>query len=176
MAWTDILEILKYTIPALIVFLTSYLIIRSYISGEIEKKNLEVRMNNYKEALPIRLQAYERLTLFLERVTPVSMIQRVNKQGMNSRDLQMALLANIRLEFEHNLAQQIYVSSEAWILINEVKDEISAVINRVAASLPEHASGKDLSRGVFEFYINNEQAMPTQKALDKLKAEVRKIF
>ncbi|HAP01931.1 MAG TPA: hypothetical protein DCQ93_08420 [Bacteroidetes bacterium] len=176
MAWTDILEILKYTLPSIVVFLTAYFILKTYLQSEYEKKQLEVRIDNFKAALPIRLQAYERLALLLERISPNNLIHRVNKQGMNARDLQLALISNIRLEFEHNQAQQIYVSGATWMMIVQVKEEIVSIINRVAVDLPESATSKDLSRRILEYFINNEQSMPTQKALDVLKAEVKKIY
>jgi hypothetical protein len=176
MTFTDVLDILKYTIPALITFFTAYVILKLFIEGERKQKELEVRAAHYKDSLPLRLQAYERLTLFLERITPTNLISRVNKPGMNSRDLQLSLISNIRMEFEHNLAQQIYISASSWMMIVQVKEEIVSIVNRVSSELPEAASGKDLSRAIIEYFINNEQVMPTQKALDTLKTEVKKIF
>src|SRR4030095_12832204 len=176
MQWTDILEILKYILPSIIVLLASYLVLKVFLDSEKDRKDMELRAQHYKDSLPIRLQAYERLTLFLERITPTNLIQRVNKPGMNARDLQLALISNIRLEFEHNLSQQIYISSPAWMMIVQVKEEIVSIINRVATDLPENATGKDLRRAIIEYFINNEQVMPTQKALDTLKTEAKKIF
>jgi len=176
MVWTDILEILKYTIPAVVVLVTAYLILKTFLQAEHEKRQLEVRVENYQASLPIRLQAYERLTLFLERISPNNLIHRVNKPGMNARDLQLALISNIRMEYEHNLAQQIYVSGNTWMMIVQVKEEIVSIINRCAVELPEAAQGKELSRRILEYFINNEQAMPTQKALDTIKIEVKKIY
>src|SRR6185369_7384282 len=102
MSWTDVLDILKYTLPSVITFFTAYTILKLFLSSEREKRELEIRAAHYKDSLPIRLQAYERLVIFLERITPSSLFQRVNKPGMSALDLQKALIANIRLEFEHN--------------------------------------------------------------------------
>ncbi|MFI5135644.1 MAG: hypothetical protein ACHQD9_07305, partial [Chitinophagales bacterium] len=109
MNWTDVLDILKYVVPSIITFLTAYVVLKLFLGGEKDRKELEVRAAHYKDALPIRLGAYERLTLLLERITPTNLLQRVNKPGMTSLDLQKALISNIRMEFEHNLSQQIYV-------------------------------------------------------------------
>jgi len=176
MQWSDFLDILKYILPSVVVLITAYLILKTFLQSEHEKKQLEVRVENYKTSLPIRLQAYERLTLLLERISPNNLIHRVSKPGMNARDLQFALISNIRMEFEHNLAQQIYVSGNTWMMIVQVKEEIVSIINRCAVDLPEAAQGKDLSRRILEYFINNEQSMPTQKALDTIKAEVKKIY
>jgi hypothetical protein len=176
MNWTDITDILKYTLPSLITFFTAYTVLRLFLSGEKERHELQVRAAHYKDSLPVRLQAFERLTIFLERITPTSLLQRVNKPGMSALELQKTLIASIRLEFEHNLSQQIYVSPEAWGIIVQVKEEMVGIINKVAGNTPDIATGKDLSRAVLEYFINNDQVMPTQKALDTLKTEVRKIY
>jgi hypothetical protein len=176
MDWADVLDILKYTLPSLITFLTAYVILKLFLSGEKERKELEVRASFYKDSLPVRLGAYERLTLFLERIAPTNLLQRVNKPGMTAVDLQRALISNIRMEFEHNLSQQIYVTAETWMMIVQVKEEIVGIVNKVASDVPQTASGKDLSRAIIEYFITSEQVMPTQKALDTLKVEVKKIY
>ena len=176
MTWTDVLDILKYTIPSLITFLTAYAVLKIFVTGERDRRDLEIRAAHYKDALPIRLQAFERLVIFLERITPTSLLQRVNKSGMTALDLQKALISNIRLEFEHNLSQQIYVSHETWGMLVQVKEELVGIINKVALGIPDSATGKDLSRAILEYFIDNDQVMPTQKALDTLKMEVRKIY
>ena len=172
----SIFQILMYCVPALIVFLTDYLLITSFFKNETQKRHYDIRAANQKYTLPIRLQAYERLTLFLERISPNNIIPRIRKPEMSARDLQLAVLTAIRNEYEHNLSQQIYVSPEAWGIVTSVKEEIISIINRAGSSLPMDASNADLSRKIFEYFINTEQALPSQKALDILKAEVRRIY
>lgn len=172
----EILEILKYTVPGLVVFAAVYFTLNSFMASENKRKNMELRATYFREALPVRLQAYERLTLFLERISPNNLIGRVNKPDMTARELQLALLQNIKLEYEHNLSQQLYVSPSTWVMIVQTKEEITSIINRVAFELPPTATGKDLSRKILEYFISAEQAIPTQKALDTLKQEVSKIF
>jgi len=176
MAFTDVLEILKYTLPGLVVFAAVYFTLDSYLASENKRKNMELRASYFRESLPIRLQAYERLTLFLERISPINLVSRVNKPEMTARELQLSMLQNIKMEYEHNLAQQLYVSPQTWLLIVQTKEEILSIINRVAFDLPPTATGKDLSRRLLEFFISSEQAIPTQKAIDTLKQEVSKIF
>lgn len=176
MSWTDVLDILKYILPSIITFLTAYVVLKLFLAGEKDRKELEVRANHYKDSLPIRLGAFERLTILLERISPTNLLQRVNKPGMSALDLQKALISNIRLEFEHNISQQIYVSPETWMMIVQVKEELVGIINKVATDIPQTATGKDLSRAILEYFISNDQVMPTQKALDTLKTEVKKIY
>lgn len=173
---TSGLEILKYILPSLVVLLASLFTLRSFLDSEYKRRELEFRVQHYKDSLPIRLQAYERLTLFLERISPSNIISRTNKPDMYARDLQIALIQTIRSEYEHNLSQQIYVSSEVWQLIVNTKEEIVGIVNSASVGLPETALGKDLGRRILEYFINNDKAIPTQKALEALKAEVRKIY
>lgn len=176
MQFTDVLEILKYTIPGLVVFAAVYYTLNSYLASENKRKNMEIRSLHFRESLPIRLQAYERMTLFLERISPNNLIARTNKPDMTAHELHMTLLQNIRLEYDHNLTQQLYISPDSWLMIVQVKEEIISIINRVALEVPPQAPSKELSRKIIEYFINSEQTIPTQKALNTLKQEVSKIF
>ncbi len=137
---------------------------------------MEIRSMYFRESLPIRLQAYERMTLFLERISPNNLIARLNKPDMTAHELHLTLIQNIKLEYDHNLTQQLYISPDTWIMIVQVKEELISIINRVAIDIPPQAASKELSRKIIEYFINSEQTIPTQKALNTLKHEVTKIF
>ena len=70
------------------------------------------------------MRAYERIVLFLERTQPNSILMRQNLTKMNCLQLQTTLLKQIREEFEHNVAQQLYVSREAWALVCNAKESL----------------------------------------------------
>jgi hypothetical protein len=173
---TTILEMLKYVIPAFVVFLTAFVMVKLYLDKDYDRRQFEMRVQNQKESLPIRLQAYERLALFLERISPNNIIQRVRKPNMTAKELHIALVQTIRMEFEHNLSQQIYVTPETWSMICFTKDEVIKIINLTSAALPPEASSMHLSKSILEYFIENEEPMPTQKAMDLIKLEVRKIY
>lgn len=172
----QVLEILKYTLPGLVVFAAVYFTLDSYLASENKRRNMEIRALYFRETLPIRLGAYERMTLFLERISPNYLISRLNKPEMNARELHMLILQNIKMEYEHNLSQQLYIAADTWLMIVQVKEEIISIINHVAMEVPPVASSKDLSRSILEYFINSEDMIPTQKALNTLKQEVTKIF
>lgn len=172
----EFLEILKYVLPSLVVFLTAYLVLRSYLKNDHDKELLRLRMDSRNDMLNLRLHAYERLTLFLERINPTSILLRMNIHQLTAKQLQKELLMSIRVEFEHNLSQQIYVSAETWGAVKVVKDEIIKSVNLVTASLPPEASGMDLSKRLLEFFRRSEDVIPTERALEIIKAEVRKIY
>ncbi len=171
----EILEILKYTLPALIVFLTSWLLVRSFINREIQSRKMEAVLQNQKTITPLRLQAYERITLFLERISPENLLMRVNQPGMNCQQLQTQLLSIIRAEFEHNLSQQIYMTSRAWEVIKNAKNNTIKLINTTAGELKPDAPALDLSKGILEKIMEMESS-PSNAAIEFLKKEINQVL
>jgi hypothetical protein len=176
MAFTDLLDILKYTLPALMVFLTAYFLLTRYIAKDATLKALEIKMKRDKEIVMLRLQAYERLALFLERMNPASVVARVRTPDMLASELQYAMVKSIREEYEHNLSQQVYISSNTWGLIVASKDEIIKTINLIGTQLPHESSSGQLINALFTGISNTNAPLPTEQALEFLKAECRELF
>lgn len=170
------LEILKYTLPSLVVFLTAYFLVNNALTHIIKKTELERRLGFQKDSLPLRLQAYERLTIFLERNQLSSLAMRALDSGYSLREYQGLLIETVRTEFEHNLSQQLYVTEQAWIAVRFVKDDTIRMINMVAASLPPDASSKDLAQKLLEVYGQAGHQSPAQQALDIVHQEVKGLF
>lgn len=171
----DLFEILKYTIPSLVVFTAAYFILKLFLDKETEKRDIQLHADARKISLPIRLQAYERLVLLLERIEPSAILIRINEAGMSAVDLQNALLQSIRSEFEHNLSQQLYISSHAWDLVRQAREETVQRINTMAMKLPPDASGTDLINLIL---LNDIEAgsSAVKIALEQLKTEARTNF
>ncbi len=168
-------EILLVTIPALLVFLTAYLLIRKTIENDREKRRHEIILENSKTITPVRLQAYERLTLFLERISMESLIMRTHKEGMDAKKLHSALLSTIRSEYEHNLAQQIYVSPQAWEVLKSARSNTIKLIITIAEKIPPTASSSELSKNLLEGVMEMDHE-PAKVALDFLKKEISKML
>jgi hypothetical protein len=173
---SPLLEILKFTIPSVIVFLTAYYMLTAYMRKDATEKAIEFKMRRDKEITILRLQAYERLALFLERISPYAVVSRVRTADMISNELQYAIVKNIREEFEHNLSQQVYISSDAWNLIVASKDEIIKTVNLIGNQLPNEASSSQLINALFNGIANAKAALPTEHALEFLKTECRQLF
>lgn len=171
----DILDILKYVLPSLVVLATSLLVIKKFMDAEQRKHIYEIRKENQKITTPLRLQSYERLILFLERISPENLILRVHKPGMSAKMLQSNLITIIKSEFEHNLTQQVYISSSSWEIIKKVKDDIIKAVNIAAGNIPNDAKGTDLGQKLFEVMSKLEKS-PTQVAIGILKNEIRQLF
>ncbi len=172
-------DLLFAILPALVVFATAFFAIRQFLAQDLVHRQTErltdLKKDDRKHTLPLRLQAYERLTLFLERISPGAMVLRVHKSNMTARMLHMELLATIREEFEHNVTQQIYVSDKAWQQVKMAKEETIRIINIAMEQTGDGRSGTDLTQNIFET-ASRLTHLPTQLAVLALKDEVRKLF
>ena len=164
---------LHITIAGVFMFLVAIAWLLAEFKGMKDEIRERLGINN--ETLKLRLQAYERVALLLERITPVNIIQRVSRPGLTAEELKHLLVNDIQSEFNHNLSQQIYVSHQVWSLTRAVKEQIIQLINIAYMKMPENAKGLDLSKAIFTILIEREEN-PTQKALDFLNKEVHLIF
>ncbi len=171
----DILDILKYILPSGIVFATAYFLLKAFIDNDNRKKLIEIKTNNQALINPIRLQAYERIILLLERISPGSLIMRVAQPNMTAFQFQTALIQTIRDEFEHNLSQQIYISSNAWELTRNAKEEMIKLVNIAASRLNDNATATDLGSIIFELSMQKDK-LPLNQAIEFTKKEVRQLF
>lgn len=171
--------VLVAIMPSVVVFLTAFYAIRHFLGARASEKQAErvseARADDRKQVLPLRLQAYERFTLFLERIQPGTLVLRVHRGSMSGRDLQTALVATVREEFEHNVTQQIYVSDRAWQKVKQAKEETIRLVNMSFEQVGEGTSGSDLSRKIFENTARLSHT-PSQEGLVAIKEEVRRLF
>jgi hypothetical protein len=174
--WLEVLEILKYTLPAVVVLLATFIIVRNFLSSEAKQLDMKLRRETTKDTLLLRLQAYERLMIFLERISPPNLFVRFDKEGLSAKEFQQILVASIRAEFEHNLSQQIYVSSKSWRLVSLAKDETIKIINLMSNAIPPGSSAMELSRDILKFYMEGEQQFPGEEAMLVIKDDVKRLL
>jgi hypothetical protein len=168
-------DILKITLPALIVLLTAWLVLQNLIRNDQDKRKQELILQNSRTVTPIKLQAYERIVLFLERISLESLLLRVSVQDMTAQQLHNAMLNAVRSEFEHNLSQQIYMSQQAWEVVRNARSNMIKIINSEAEKLPADSSAMTLSKKLLEKIIDLEQE-PTRAAIDFVKAEIGRMI
>ncbi|MCU0420493.1 MAG: hypothetical protein MUC38_12645 [Cyclobacteriaceae bacterium] len=169
------IDLIKILIPAGVVLYAAYLMVRAQIDKEVELRRLEVRGRSLETILPARLQAYERMTLFLERMSPQNLLMRLSNPAFSARDFQKMLLDEIRNEYNHNASQQVYMSDEVWSQIKSAKEDIVMTINEAAGSLPPEATSLDLSRKIFEQMLE-KKVDPIALAMGSLKNEIQQTF
>ena len=154
-----------------------YLIVKRWVDHRYREQLLQIKVDERQETLkvvtPIRLQAYERMALFLERIAPNSLVLRCYQPGMDLRLLQGVMTKNIRDEWEHNLSQQVYLSQPLWTRIREAKDEMVNLVNSAAVSLPDTTDPTRLAAAIFASAADRS---PVASALDTLHAELHDLF
>ncbi|MBQ9638811.1 MAG: hypothetical protein IJV22_04570 [Bacteroidales bacterium] len=155
-----------------------YLITRKYFAAEQKRLLLQMKVDERAHTLqavtPIRLGAYERMALFLERISPESLVMRNFRPGMDTKQLQSAMTQSVRSEWEHNLSQQVYLSSECWNRIREAKDEMINLVNASASNLAIDADPTSLAGNIFSSVASSK--VPTDEALEFLKDELHQLF
>lgn len=168
-------DLLKVILPAGLVLWAMYLTVSTFIKKELVQKELDIKAETTKTLLPIRLQAYERMALFLERISPNNLLIRLNGRAVNVSDFQQLMLAEIREEFSHNLSQQVYMSDQAWTTIKNAMNETVALINLSAKDLAPDAPAIELSKRIFEV-VMNKGVNSSDEALRLVKQEMREYF
>ena len=167
------LYIIGTLLVAVIVFLTAFFSMRMFIRNDERKRLLELKEHNKSVIAPIRLQAYERMAMFLERIEPNQLILRLNDGNTSNADLRVLLISSIRAEFEHNLSQQIYLSSDVWNQICNAKEETIRIINVSSGKIAQDAPGIELVTSILEQTAGQS---PIGSAMNALKEEIRLIF
>lgn len=125
----SLLEILKYSVPALIVFATVFYLFRNFLNQQYQLEGLKHRQTLGKDIIPLKLQAYERIMMLCERISLDNLSYRLVHPDMGVAELRNAMLIAIQQEYEHNVTQQVYVSENLWKIIQIAKDQMQTVIS-----------------------------------------------
>jgi len=170
-----IIDLIKITLPASLVLYAVYLVVKSFLNKEFQVGMREFKTEHAKLTLPLKLQAYERMTIFLERISPNNLIPRLNDPSYNVIQLHALIVTDIKEEYNHNLAQQIYLSDEAWHLLTKAKEELISLVNGIAHDLDNEAPSIQLAKKIFEVTIEGTTE-DSVSAMKFLKDEVRAIL
>lgn len=165
--------ILVSVLPSMIVAVAAFFIVKYFIENDQKKRVLELKFQSKSITTPVRLQAYERMALFLERIEPNQLLFRVNNPELTAAQMQAVLLSTIRSEYEHNMSQQIYISPEVWESIKRAKENVVNAINIAAGKLSPEAMAIDLDSAIFQ--ITAEES-PIAAAMKNLKKEIQTLY
>ncbi|KAA9327362.1 DUF7935 family protein [Adhaeribacter soli] len=176
MTTTELLfDLLKIILPAALLLAGMFFLVKKYVDRDYKLRLLELRMKNAETVLPIRLQAYERMTLFLERITPSNLLIRVSSSGHTASDYHRMLINDIRNEYNHNLSQQIYMTDQTWEMIQSAKENVVTLINRSYHEMQDKNKGTELAKRILETIIAQEND-PTARAISIMKKEINQVF
>ncbi len=170
------IEILKIMIPAAAVFAATFFLVKKFLDNDQKRREHELKKSVQSAITPLKIQAYERIVIFLERINPNSLVIRINKNGMVARQLHQELIVSIKSEYEHNLSQQIYLSSGAWELVKTSKEELIQLINISSSKVSPEANSSELAMMILNISSNLGKKLPSDIAIDYIKKEVAQTF
>ncbi len=160
--------VLFVILPVLILFGAIYLLFRQFFQNQFKLQLAQANRSQNDSSARYKLQAYERLMLFCERIAIKNLLLRLQSSNMSARDLQSALVLSVQQEFEYNLSQQLYVSTQLWTIIELAKNQIIEIVTHVSANVPANASAEELSRQLVLF-VESQKHSP----IDTAKAAIR---
>ncbi|MDB5242870.1 MAG: hypothetical protein JWP57_3495 [Spirosoma sp.] len=168
-------DFLKLIVPAGLVLYGMYLTVKLLLEREADKHLFEVNTRYTDTVVPVRLQAYERMVLFLERISPNNLLLRLSGSSTTALEFQQRLLQEVRDEYNHNLSQQVYMSQEVWDQIQAAMNDVTTLINQASGDTRPDAPALDLSKKIFERIIEKDR-LPTANALKAVKEEIQAMF
>lgn len=170
-----IFQIALIIIPAGAVLLMAIFFLRKEAAKEFRNANIELKTDRQKFFLPHRAEAYQRAVLLMERIHPNSLVMRLHNPGLPAMAMQAKLLESIREEYEHNIAQQLYIAPATWELVKKSKEETVKIINLAGQQMEPTSLGMDLSGKIFEI-VAEVGVMPTEIAVQALKNDLQQLF
>jgi hypothetical protein len=176
MDWQKIVEqSIALLFPLIVIFLFVYYMLKSFFDQFEQQRKQELKVKFTDKTLPLKLQAYERLTIFLERIRPESLVLRNSRQGLNVFELQKAMVDSIREEFEHNLSQQIYVSDKAWAMVSAARLSMVKLIGETASQYKPDEAHVDYATDILEEYASVSDD-PVTLAINYLRVEAKEFL
>lgn len=186
---SELMEFIKIIIPTIAILIVVYIMMKEFTRQNSkqfdflkdEQQLLKAKMESERKAnagktlMPLRFQAYERMSLFLERINPPNLLTRVMKPKINVGTLHASLLATIRDEYEHNMSQQLYISDTAWELVKAAKEDVVRLVNSAAAKFVPEDDASEFAQEIITNGFNNKNN-PIDKALVALKEDIRENF
>jgi len=173
--YTYLFDILKLAVAGIGVVWFAYYLIKPYLQQSERKTLIELKKIYSTQTLPLRLQAYERVILLIERINPTNMLVRLNAPSYTAEELQSIVINEVRNEFQHNITQQIYVSAQAWAVLRKIKDDTINLVTNCTRALPAEATGMDLSRMVLT-QLSQLEENPYDIAASMIKKELEPLF
>lgn len=173
------MEYITYIVVALVPAAAILLVVRNFLQKfndrAIIRLESELKLERQKFFLEPRADAYQRIVLLLERISPNSLVMRLHNSNKLATLFQTELLNTIRTEFDHNVAQQLFISQNSWDLVLKSKEETIKIINVAAQSLEADATATDLSSKIFEI-VAEVGELPTEIAIKAIKKEFQTLF
>jgi hypothetical protein len=171
----ELIEISKYILPLVVLLIAVLMILNHFAKKEKTKLKYDLIKSNNKLITPVKLQAYERIVLFLERIRPDALALRLTKPKMTSKQIQLQMLSTVRSEFNHNLSQQLYLTDDTWAAVVYAKEQITRMINLAGTKVDPNTVSQGFISVLIEIY-NDAETKPTETSVQIVKKEAAQFF
>ncbi|WP_107830988.1 hypothetical protein ABZR88_22370 [Mucilaginibacter yixingensis] len=175
MLFSVLVEVFKYAVAGILVLFAALYLFKPYLNNQEKFKLIEFRRAQAAQTLPMRLQAYERLILLIDRINPANMLIRLNANAYSAAELHSLIINEVRNEYQHNVTQQLYVSPASWTVAKRIKADTTNLVNNVARTLPGDATGLDLGRAILT-QLSQAEIDPYDAAAQLIRADVTELF
>lgn len=152
-----------------------YYILKGDIQRFFNLKTIELNKETRTHILPLRLQAHERLIIFVDRINPANLLVRLHQQGIDLATLQAGVLSEVRAEYQHNITQQLYVDPVTWGVVRKLKDDTIGMINNAVQGLPAGSNGIELSKAILQHMATIDEN-PYDLTLELIKKDIARLF
>jgi len=169
------IEIVKFIVPSLVVFGITYAMLSKFMDDDYRAKLMELKKENSNTLIPLKLQAYERLTIYLDRISPDTLVLRMADPQMNATQFKHLLIKTINDEFTHNVSQQIYVSTQAWKIVKAVREQVILAVENSYKDMKETSKSTDLGKAILQDMMVRKDN-PCYVAIEFLKKEIELVF
>ncbi len=174
-SWDIFIETMQYMVPALVVFLVTYFTLKKMLDEDYRRKELELKSKRSTDLTPMKLQAYERLTILLERIRLDNLVMRLADPNLSATEFKHRLSASINEEFNHNVSQQIFISDQAWIMVKAAKEDALNTINNCYKDMSEFSKSPDLGKAILQDVLDRKNDV-VASAIGFLKKEIDLVF
>lgn len=159
----------------IVIVVVAYYMVRNDIMTYLSSRKSATASEDKSSLLNLRLQAHERMIIFVDRINPSNLLLRLHQQGIEVATLQLMAVNEIKTEYQHNITQQLYLEAPTWNVIRQLKDDTIAMINNGVANLPAEASGLELSKKVLH-HMSKINENPYELTIGLIKQDVRRLF
>ncbi|QKJ32719.1 hypothetical protein HQ865_24145 [Mucilaginibacter mali] len=175
MIFSFLYEVVKFAVAGIAIVMVAFYLARPYLDSSQKLQLLDLKKATSAQTLPLRLQAYERVVLLIDRINPSNMLPRLNVSAYTAAELQSLIVTEVRNEFQHNVTQQLYISSRAWTLVKRIKDDTLNLCNGAMKTLPADASGLDLGRAILA-HLSKMEHDPYDMAVGMIRTDLEELF
>ena len=158
---------------AVIIALPFLVFAKQFVNNFIRLKKQEINFLATKSNSEIKLQALERMTLFLERLKPSNLVMKFEK-NLQPHEFVFLTEKNITEEFEYNASQQLYISKSSWQDIITSKNNVIQSLHKTYEELNENSKLEDFKTVFLMGYLNSDDYIAD--TIENLRKELNKII